>query len=1058
MRFYADLHIHSHFSIATSKQLIPEYLDAWARIKGITVVGTGDFTHPGWLSELKEKLVPAEPGLFQLEKSFSPPEFLAHPGLEDATVRFLLTAEISNIYKRGGKTRKVHNLIWAPSFEAAERLQSRLEEIGNIRSDGRPILGLDSRDLLEICLDTDPEILLIPAHIWTPWFSALGSKSGFDTIDEAYADLASHICAVETGLSADPPMHWMASHLDRFAILSNSDAHSPEKLGREANLLNTELSYAGIVGAYRANDPEKLLGTIEFYPQEGKYHYDGHRKCGVAWDPAETLRHGGVCSVCGKPVTVGVMHRAVALSDRASIQEAAHQRPFWSAIPLVEMLSEIEGVGPASKRVKRLYHGLIDRLGPELPILIDLPLERIAEKGGEVLAEAVGRVRDRRVHIEEGYDGEYGRITVFAPGESKGGRRQPALFETAAEAPAVAPRPPLPFDMAEVRRLMAQTVPGVEEGDEVSAPDVKANDAQEAAIAHTGGPAMVLAGPGTGKTRVLTQRIARLIGEGQDHSSILALTFTNKAAQEMAQRLETLLGPSAGLPLVSTFHGLGYRLLTEFEASGDLVHLLDRPGQERFLSQLLDCSLREASAWAGRISLAKRRLQSPGSVEADLDPVFDRYEAEKRQRALWDLDDLVYRLVRLLELDLEALTSVVQRWPVILIDEYQDLDEAQYRLVRLLAPSGHSDLMVIGDPDQAIYGFRGADARFMARFRQDYAQAKVYALSRSYRCSDTILAASGRVLGKSGPEALEGLHAGVKIRIAQQPTDKAEAEFVARTIESLIGGLRFFSMDSSITTGGSAEIDSLAQVAVLCRTRRQFPAIQKAFHDHAIPYQAVGETPFTQREPLHGLIQAAQWMWLESHPHLEAVIAQEHPGLVVRREALVHALAGMPVSKALTALAGELGLKNHEDLERLIRLAAPYGHDKRAFFRDITLGQGVDAWEDKIEQVSLMTLHAAKGLEFDAVFLVGCEAGLLPFTWHGREADVEEERRLLYVGMTRARRLLFLSHARRRMLMGQSRDMVRSPFLDPIEEALLERLESAPPSKKKPEADQLGLF
>ncbi|MCD4694768.1 MAG: endonuclease Q family protein, partial [Bacteroidales bacterium] len=285
MKFIGDFHIHSHFSIATSKELQPEYLDYWARKKGIKVVGTGDFTHPGWTKELKEKLEPAEEGLFKVKTEFK--KRIPFPVKGD--VRFLLTAEISNIYKKNGKVRKVHNVVFAPSFEVVEKIQGKLSALGfNITSDGRPILGLDSRDLLNICLDASEDIFFVPAHIWTPWFSALGSKSGFDSIDECYDDLSEYIYAVETGLSTDPPMNWMVSPLDKYTLISNSDAHSPEKLGRNANLFDTEISYPSIIGAMKTGDPKKFLGTIDFFPQEGKYHYDGHRKCGIRWSPLET--------------------------------------------------------------------------------------------------------------------------------------------------------------------------------------------------------------------------------------------------------------------------------------------------------------------------------------------------------------------------------------------------------------------------------------------------------------------------------------------------------------------------------------------------------------------------------------------------------------------------------------------------------------------------------------------------------------------------------------------------------------------------------------------------
>ena len=340
MKFIGDLHIHSHYSLATSKKLEPEYLEYWGRVKGIKVIGTGDFTHPGWIKELKEKLVPAEDGLFKLKDGYKIEQKGMLPKAPDSEIRFMLTAEISNIYKRGEKTRKIHNVVFAPNFDAVEKIQQSLINIGgNITSDGRPILGLDARDLLEIVMEASEDCFFVPAHIWTPWFSALGDKSGFNSIKECYRDLADHIYAVETGLSTDAPMHWMCSFLDDYTLISNSDAHSPQKLGRNANLFDTDLSYSSICQAIASGDPDKFLGTIDLYPQEGKYHYDGHRKCGIRWNPVETLKHNKICPKCGKPVTIGVMNRVVELSDRTDLEERPNRLPFHSIIPLKEILS-----------------------------------------------------------------------------------------------------------------------------------------------------------------------------------------------------------------------------------------------------------------------------------------------------------------------------------------------------------------------------------------------------------------------------------------------------------------------------------------------------------------------------------------------------------------------------------------------------------------------------------------------------------------------------------------------------------------------------------------------
>lgn len=406
MKAIADLHIHSRYSMATSKDGTPENLDLWARKKGISILGTGDFTHKKWREELKESLVSTGDGFYKLKEERIAPEAF-HMG--ESTVRFVVSGEISCIYKKNGKTRKAHHVIILPGFEAAERLASELEKIGNIHSDGRPILGLDSRDLLEMMLDIAPEGIFIPAHIWTPHFSVLGAKSGFDSIEECFGDLTPYIHALETGLSSDPPMNWRVSALDRYQLVSNSDAHSPSKLGREANLLDTDLSYAGLYNAIQKG--EGLLGTVEFFPEEGKYHYDGHRKCGVCLSPEETEACDGICPVCGKKLTMGVGHRIEQLADRKAGYVKEKAKRFESLVPLPEVISSCMGYGTASKKVQSCYEEMLKKLGAEFEILRQVPVEDIAVSFGEDIAGAIGKIRAGEVKKTAGYDGEYGKIT-----------------------------------------------------------------------------------------------------------------------------------------------------------------------------------------------------------------------------------------------------------------------------------------------------------------------------------------------------------------------------------------------------------------------------------------------------------------------------------------------------------------------------------------------------------------------------------------------------------------------------------------------------------------------
>ncbi|MBN2197444.1 MAG: hypothetical protein JW751_31990 [Polyangiaceae bacterium] len=431
MSFYADLHVHSKYSRATSKDCDLWHLAWWAQRKGIAVVGTGDFTHPAWYDELKTNLVSAEPGLFRLrpELEREVAARLPHACRREPT-RFLLSVEIATIYKKGDRTRRIHHLVYVPDFDTAERFRVALARIGNIASDGRPILGLDSRNLLEIVLESGPGAYLVPAHIWTPWFSVLGSKSGFDTVAECYGDLTAHVFAVETGLSSDPRMNWRVSSLDHFRLVSNSDAHSPPMLGREASRFESGLDYFSMRRALETG--EGYGGTLEFFPEEGKYHLDGHRKCGIRLEPPRSRELGGRCPVCGGGLTIGVLHRIEELATRADGELRPNADPFHSVLALPELMGEILRVGAKSAAVERHVSLLVDRLGPELEILVRTPVEDVRRSGPPLLAEAVERIRAGRVFCEAGYDGEYGIVRVFDASELASGARGPLLSADAA--------------------------------------------------------------------------------------------------------------------------------------------------------------------------------------------------------------------------------------------------------------------------------------------------------------------------------------------------------------------------------------------------------------------------------------------------------------------------------------------------------------------------------------------------------------------------------------------------------------------------------------------------
>jgi len=400
MRFIADFHIHSKYSRATSQEMEVESLSKWAEIKGISLLGTGDFTHPSYLSELKEKLEPLGNGLFQLRNKKYP-------------VRFILTAELNNIFHQNGRLRKIHTLVFAPSFEIVEKINKKLENLGKLSSDGRPIFTFPAKDLLEIILGVSQECLIIPAHAWTPWFSIFGANSGFDSIEECYGEYSKYIYSIETGLSSDPAMNWRLSKLDKITLISNSDAHSPSKLGREANLFDCELDYREIIDTIKSKDKNKFLYTIEFFPEEGKYHFDGHRNCGVLFSPAETKKNKYLCPVCHKRITVGVMHRVEDLADRPEGFIPPNSIPFKNLIPLQEIIAEALGQAPDTKGVEEEYKKMIQNFGNEFKILLDLSLEDLSLKTPPKILEGIKRVRERNLTIIPGHDGVYGKIKIF---------------------------------------------------------------------------------------------------------------------------------------------------------------------------------------------------------------------------------------------------------------------------------------------------------------------------------------------------------------------------------------------------------------------------------------------------------------------------------------------------------------------------------------------------------------------------------------------------------------------------------------------------------------------
>ncbi|RLB24488.1 MAG: AAA family ATPase [Deltaproteobacteria bacterium] len=1069
MAFVADLHVHSHFSRATSRDLTPEYLSLWAQKKGIAVIGTGDITHPGWLNELREKLMEAEAGLYRLRPEFEAAIREKVPRACQGTTRFVLSGEISCIYKKDGKTRKLHHLVLMPDMESVERLNAHLDRIGNITSDGRPILGLDSRDLLEIVLETEERAFFIPAHIWTPWFSLFGSKSGFDHLEECFGDLSCHIHALETGLSSDPPMNRRWSALDGFLLVSNSDAHSPSKLGREANLFDAQLDYPSMIRAM--TDGNGFVGTIEFFPEEGKYHLDGHRKCGVRLEPAETRAHNGLCPECGKPLTVGVLHRVDELADRT---EPVLSKAFLSLIPLTEILSELFACGPTAKKVVSAYEELLNTLSPELQILMEIPLEAIEEAGGFLLKEAIKRMREGRVILEPGFDGQYGRVGLFQDKERAALAGQMTLFHLPeSETEERSPR-------LEVKELVRQNLSSphtlsspFSSGDPIVDP---LNSGQREAVLHQGGHLLVVAGPGTGKTMTLTHRIAYLLrsGSAQPHQ-ILALTFTRKAAKEMADRVGNLVGKDRSPWIqISTFHGFCLDLLQDQIEHTELPRPLMVCAET---DTIRICQNTLAHSPGRRIGLSTfrralyayklRRLR--GAFDEDKEAPYqvdegllEAYQQQLQGLGMVDLDDLEIEALRLLQGNEGIRKQYASRFPWIFVDEYQDTNPVQVQILKMLVEPGHVNLFAIGDPDQAIYGFRGADVGNFYRFTEDFPGAVTVTLRQNYRSTQKILASSAAVMGKEIPlEAQIG--EGDPIFVAPCGSEAEEAEMIVETIERLMGGVSYFSLDSGrVDSFEQAKPLSFGDFAVLYRLNAQADALQEALARRGIPFVRSGESPLIERFPVDLI-----WRFLQhiSTPN-SAYYAEAYEELlrcydITRPEqksgAAQTGLHGLVVNAIEAHGLGDISGDAEEALRRFEALTAEWEGDMVGFLDFLSLERGIDHHYLMGDRIALMTLHAAKGLEWPVVFITGCENGLIPYNLYSTRDD-EEERRLFYVGMTRAGTRLILSWAKRRRINGRTLQAGPSPFLAQIPDTLKAELDRRGWRPKPKRHQQLTLF
>ncbi len=1034
--FIADLHIHSRYSRATSASCNPACLDLAARQKGLGLLAAGDFTHPAWREELKTTLIPAEEGLYQLNRSLR----LEDGGLREEAEppRFIISGEISTIYKQGERVRKVHHVILLPSLEAAEKLSLKLESLGcNLRSDGRPIIGLNSRDLLELTLDSCAEAIFIPAHIWTPHFSVLGAASGFSSIDDCYGDLTPHIHAVETGLSSDPPMNWRLSVLDRFTLVSNSDAHSPAKLAREANIFHCALSYPAIAQALVKGNPG-FGGTIEFFPEEGKYHLDGHRNCQVCLNPKETRALGGLCPVCGRKLTVGVLHRTEELADRPEDYRPTSALPYESLAPLAEVISGSYGWPVAGKKVAALYSRLLAGLGNELSILREAPLAEVERWGGVCLAEGLRRLREKQVCVSPGFDGEYGKVNILNSAEIADFSGQASLFQDAPAERAVSETAytPLPGSTA----AKAEPLPPAKESAAEAYPyglsqaQWQAASAKEEAVA-------VLAGPGSGKTRTLISRIAWLLEQEQvPPEQITAVTFTHKAANQLKERLGRQFRDKklANRLQVGTFHSLcraylstqrgRFSLLSPYQARGLAAEAIASLGLKQSPAELLNA-----------LSKIKTGLREAG----ELAPALERYQALLQEYQALDFDDLLLQT-------LAAFSSEQppgrERFRQLLVDEFQDINGVQYRLLRAWAGE-EGRLFVIGDPDQAIYGFRGSDSACFQRLRQDYPLLKEYSLTRNYRSTPEIAATAAALLRREPPETQR--EPGDKVRLIRPESALSEAIFIAKEIGALVGGVDMLAAHS-----GKKQAEGqlgFGDMAVLCRTHRQTELIEQCLAQEGIPCVVSGRDDFLDDQAVQACLAFLRLLAGEKDRLSRRVLTRElgEEQLAALYEALKPLARKTSPAELVQAWIDRLCRGEQPGLEQLRQTALL--HQKLSGLLE-ALGSQAEGDISRVggkvyqpEAVAVMTLHAAKGLEFPVVFLAGLRQGLLPFAAANSEGALAEEKRLFYVGITRASEQLLL-------LAGEP----ESVFLKDLPEACLERGGALP--RRRPKEKQLSLF
>jgi superfamily I DNA/RNA helicase len=923
-------------------------------------------------------------------------------------------------------------------------------------------------------------------------------------------------------------MNWRWSCLDRFNLVSNSDAHSPSRLGREANLLEIAPSFSTLREALLTGNG--LQGTIEFFPEEGKYHLDGHRKCEIRLGPSETRRLHGLCPVCDRPVTIGVLHRVVELGDRESGFIPKDAKSFVRLLPLEEILAEILQCGPGARRVQRLQQQLLERWGPELRILRHVPISTIAEANISLLAEAIDRMRKGRILDQAGFDGQYGSISFFREEERAYLQGQRRLLSDPVTTPQRPQESKQPSSSDSPQRLLSipKSDPYLGSDSSETPTLTKLNSMQKRAVTHGDSPLMIIAGPGTGKTLTLTHRIAHLLQEGRARpQEVLALTFTHRASQEMKRRLFDLLEgrPWIQQVRIQTLHAFGHQFLREHRRTfgwPTMPFLANEGVRMRILVEALreECSAintRSLPSLMDKISLWKQMCVSETTSDSLIAQAANAYERKLRQMGALDFDDLLRHPLRLLEEreDIRSETHKAIRY--VFVDEYQDLNTLQVSLLKkLYQPEGH--LTVIGDPDQSIYGFRGANTDRFTSFQEDFPGAETLRLEQNYRSTRVIVNAAIEVISQNHlpyPRALlSSRKMGLPIFSRVFDSGKAEAIFIAKEISQLLGGTSHWAMHrgESHVSEKTGDI-SFGDVAILYRLHALSGPVEDALARDGIPYQRYGDRTLLNDEILEGLLAAIRFsldpcrnddllralsiqtiglseetieglrrgaeasprtLWENlSEPGIMNGLDPKEASRVQRqvqffknildesrhsapREVVRHLIASLRIHIPESSSNWD---PRAEILRQFVASAEGWEEDLGSFQDLWCLQEESDLYDPRSDRVTLLSVHACKGLEFPVVFISGCEDGIFPLTPRGKEDwDLEEERRLFFVALTRAKDLLYMTRARSRRIWGQQQRAEASRFLSDIPHTLLQEEEIHRPISKRQSTQQLKLF